>query len=53
MEFPNNTTIKESQEASKSINNLSNINSFQNYNSINNQLKNKTLESDENVVFQI
>ena len=50
MEFPNNTTIKESQEASKSINNLSNINSFQNYNSINNQLKNKTLESNENVV---
>ena len=55
IEYPNFITTKESQDASKSINNisnnLSNINSFQYYNSINNQLKNnKTAESDENVI---
>ena len=60
IEYPNYIT-KESQEGSKSINNFSNINSFQNYTSSinNNNLKNytnslnnnnKTYESDENVV---
>ena len=50
IEYPNYITTKESQEASKSI---SNINSLQYLNSINNnQIKNtnKTYESDENVI---
>ena len=53
IELPNYIT-KESQEASKSINNISNINSFQNYNSMNNKNfknnNNRTYESEENVV---